>query len=60
MIAKTKLQNGGLLNGVIEQIKWDILQNGARLKGVVEQIKWAITLLRRALNPDDAICILRK
>jgi hypothetical protein len=42
MIAKTKLQNGG------------------RLKGVIEQIKWGITLLRRALNPDDAICILRK
>jgi hypothetical protein len=31
------------------------------LKGMVEQIKWGITLLRRALNPDDgAICILQK
>jgi SAM-dependent methyltransferase len=37
------------------------LQNGTRLKGVVEQIKWGITLLRRALNPDDgAICVLQK
>jgi hypothetical protein len=37
------------------------LQNGGRLKGMVEQIKWGITLLRRALNPDDgAICILQK
>jgi SAM-dependent methyltransferase len=37
------------------------LQNGARLKGVREQINWGITLLRRALNPDDgAICMLQK
>jgi SAM-dependent methyltransferase len=37
------------------------LSNGTRLQGVVEQIKWGITLLRRALNPQDgAICILRK